>query len=230
MNLKEAVLSKRALSILAAAAVLAAASILYSTGWADKIGSRAELQKIVEALGPIGPLAIIGFMAAAIIFSPIPSAPIAMAAGALYGPLLGGAYVVAGAELGAIVAFLIARFLAYDLVRSWGAARQVLEHLEQTRSQNWLAAVVFASRLVPFISFDAVSYAAGLTPITFWRFAFATLLGITPISFLLAYGGEALANNIAVSPLLTVLALGGVTAVPLLAASIWKRFKGRTDS
>jgi uncharacterized membrane protein YdjX (TVP38/TMEM64 family) len=43
-----------------------------------------------------------------------------------------------------------------------------------------------------FISFDAVSYAAGLTPLAFWQFMVATLVGMIPISFLLAYFGEEL--------------------------------------
>jgi hypothetical protein len=34
----------------------------------------------------------------------------------------------------------------------------MLERLRRSRSQLWLMAIVFASRLVPFISFDAVSY------------------------------------------------------------------------
>jgi uncharacterized membrane protein YdjX (TVP38/TMEM64 family) len=38
--------------------------------------------------------------------------------------------------------------------------------------------IVFVSRLLPFISFDIVSYAAGLTRLAMWRFAVATLAGI----------------------------------------------------
>jgi uncharacterized membrane protein YdjX (TVP38/TMEM64 family) len=39
-----------------------------------------------------------------------------------------------------------------------------MSNLSRERSQIWLMAVVFVSRLLPFISFDAISYAAGLTP------------------------------------------------------------------
>lgn len=38
-------------------------------------------------------------------------------------------------------------------------------------SQNKLTAIVLVARLLPFVSFDLVSYAAGLTALNAWRFA-----------------------------------------------------------
>jgi uncharacterized membrane protein YdjX (TVP38/TMEM64 family) len=48
---------------------------------------------------------------------------------------------------------------------------------------------------LPFISFDLISYAAGVTSLSFWRFAIATLVGIIPTSFLLAHFGSELASS-----------------------------------
>ena len=45
-------------------------------------------------------------------------------------------------------------------------------------SQNALMGIVFVSRLLPFLSFDIVSYGAGLTTLSAWRFALATLAGL----------------------------------------------------
>lgn len=78
-----------------------------------------------------------------------------------------------------------------------------------------LMAIVFASRLVPFISFDAVSYAAGLTPLAFWRFAVATLAGVIPISFAFAHFGEALVSLEPKWAVFIALAVGGITLVPI---------------
>lgn len=149
------------------------------------------LHNLVAGLGSWGPVLIIGLVSGAIVFTPIPSAPIAVAAGAAYGPLWGTFYIVIGAELGAITAFWLARWLGYGAVRRWWpAAASVLDRLGEKRSQLWLTAVVFGSRLVPFISFDAVSYAAGLTPLSFWRFAVATFAGVLPISFALHFSAS----------------------------------------
>lgn len=195
------------------------------TGWLERLTDQEALRRTVEGLGIFGPVAIVLLLALAIVFSPIPSAPIGIAAGAAYGAAWGTALTIAGSCLGAVTAFLIARFLAYDAVRRWEPVRRPLEWLERGRSQNWLMAAVFLTRLMPFLSFDAISYAAGLTPLRFWRFALATVAGVTPISFLLAYGGEAAIGG--GNPLLMLLAFGGITGIPIAARLLWVRWKGR---
>jgi uncharacterized membrane protein YdjX (TVP38/TMEM64 family) len=46
---------------------------------------------------------------------------------------------------------------------------------------------IFVLRLVPGVSFDVVSYAAGLTGVGFAPFVAATALGVTPQAFLYAW-------------------------------------------
>lgn len=152
-----------------------------------------QLNVLVARIGNWGPILIIILMATAIVLSPLPSAPIALTAGAMYGHTWGTFYVIIGAELGAIVAFAIARWFAHDFV-----ARNFKGRIGRSflGSQNSLTLIVFLSRLVPFISFDLVSYVAGLTKITTARFAIATLAGILPASFFLAhFGGELSSRN-----------------------------------
>lgn len=145
-----------------------------------------KIQGLIGDAGIYGPLLVMAIMAAAIVFSPLPSAPITLAAGAAYGHTWGTVYVLVGAEGGAIAAFLIARVCGREFVR-----RLVGDKLPQTRvnTQNGLTAVVFVTRLLPFMSFDAVSYAAGLTRLTAVRFAAATLAGMIPATFLLTHFG-----------------------------------------
>lgn len=57
--------------------------------------------------------------------------------------------------------------------------------------------MVFTSRLMPFVSLDMISYAAGLSRHLAWRFSLATLAGIVPASVLLAnFGGEAASGDL----------------------------------
>ena len=65
----------------------------------------------VMAAGIWGPILVVGLMTIAIVATPIPSAPIALAAGAAYGHTVGTVYIVLGAEFGALAAFVLARFL-----------------------------------------------------------------------------------------------------------------------
>lgn len=198
------------------AVFLATVLILWRTGMLDRLRDGEALGQAVRQLGPLGPLLIIGLMTVAIVMSPIPSAPIGLASGAVYGHYWGAIYVAIGSEVGALIAFGISRLVGYDALRTRLGARLSTGLLHRfVTSQNALMAVVFATRLMPFLSFDIISYAAGLTPLTTWRFAAATLLGIVPASFLLAHFGAELASGDWGRTGLTVLALGLITLLPV---------------
>ena len=208
---------RRGLLVLLVVFVIAGTyAVLWGTGALDRLVDGGTLKQAVLQLGPAGPLLIIALMTIAIVMSPIPSAPIALAAGAAYGHFWGTLYVAAGSEVGALVAFGISRLPGYDMVRSWLGTRPSTGILDRfIKSQNALTATVFATRLLPFLSFDVISYAAGLTPLAAWRFALATLLGIVPASFLLAHFGDELGSADLQSAVLTVLALGAFTLLPV---------------
>lgn len=91
------------LGILMLHALTATYLALHKTGAIGTILDGTALRERIEQLGTWGPLAIIAPMMLSILASPIPSAPIAMAAGAAYGHTWGTLYVVAGAEAGEVV-------------------------------------------------------------------------------------------------------------------------------
>lgn len=196
--------------------------VLWQTGSLDRILQRDVLTRTIDELGSMGPVLVIGLMTVAIVMSPIPSAPIALAAGAAYGHLWGTVYVAAGSLSGALVAFGISRYVASNFIENKLKRRTAAGMLDRfMKSQNALMATVFASRLMPFLSFDIISYAAGLTPLATWRFAVATVAGIIPASFLLAHFGEELASADLRRIGVTVLVLGFATAVPLVAKRLF---------
>jgi uncharacterized membrane protein YdjX (TVP38/TMEM64 family) len=204
-------------------ALLAAAYwLLHETGAMAIIMNRAELHDHIKQLGAWGPLLVIGLMVLAILVSPIPSAPIALAAGAAYGHVWGTFYVLLGAEIGALAAFGLARWLGGETLRRWFGDRLSVGLLG---SQNALTGIVLVSRLLPFVSFDIISYAAGLTPLSFLRFAIATLIGVMPASFLLAYFGGEMATGESDRIMISVLALGAITLVPLAVKIVRDRLR-----
>jgi uncharacterized membrane protein YdjX (TVP38/TMEM64 family) len=198
--------------------------LIVALAWRDAFGldidlpQREDFQRWIDAAGLLGPVVVVALMAAAIVASPLPSAPVALAAGAAYGHTYGTMLVVLGAELGAVTAFLLARGLGRPFVE---------RHIGQKLgggflgSQNTLTFLVFGSRLLPFLSFDMISYAAGLSKLHFWRFSIATLAGIIPASFLLAHLGSEAMNGDVRTASWTAAALGGFTALSLVFA-IWR--------
>jgi uncharacterized membrane protein YdjX (TVP38/TMEM64 family) len=183
------------------------------------------LKALVDRAGVWGPLVIIGLMIVSVVASPIPSAPIAMAAGAAYGHLWGTVQIVLGAELGALIAFCIARALGRDAVRRMFGERADAGLLG---SQNALMGAVFASRLMPFVSFDMISYAAGLSCLRPWRFAVATFAGIVPASFALVYLGAQIAGADMRLALWAALGLGLITGAPALWIALRRKAKKKT--
>lgn len=212
--------AKIALGGLAAAVLAGLYWQLHESGMLAAMLRADVLHARVVELGPWGPALIALLMMLAILISPIPSAPIALAAGAAYGHTWGTLYVLIGAEAGAVGAFALARFAGQATVHRWFGDRL---SAGLVGSQNTLMGIVFFSRLLPFVSFDIVSYAAGLTVLSFWRFAVATLAGIVPTSFLLTHFGKEAAGGEASNLLLSVLLLGCLTAIPFLVKLIRDR-------
>ena len=205
----------------AAAIVLAAAALSLGplSGLVENlIGER--ISAWVGSAGAWGPTIIIALMTVAIVATPIPSAPIALAAGAAYGHTIGTIYIVIGAELGAMVAFVLARFLGREVLTKWLGDKVDRSWLG---SQNALTFTVFASRLMPFISFDIVSYVAGLSCLHFWRFAVATLAGIIPASFVLAHFGDEAVSGEIDRAAWAAIGLGVLTLTPLIVMAIRER-------
>ncbi|NIP58859.1 MAG: TVP38/TMEM64 family protein [Gemmatimonadetes bacterium] len=173
------------------------------------------VQALLDGLGPWGPVALVGAMAAAIVFSPVPSAPLSLAAGALYGHMWGTIYALVGAEIGALIAFGIARALGRPFVARIVPGDLLDDERWSGHSEWLLAGTVLVSRLFPFISFDAVSYLAGLTRLRLSLFAGATFIGMIPMTFLFSHLGGAMTADEEPLRLLNLLALLG------LAGLIW---------
>ena len=92
-------------------------------------------------------------------------------------------------------------------------------------SQNGLMLAIFIFRLIPFISFDIISYVAGLTAISWWRFILATVAGVIPVSFLLAHFGKEMVGGGTRETIITILVLGLLTAIPVIVARRRQKLK-----
>jgi len=156
-----------------------------------------RIEEWLDEAGGFAPLLFVTLTGTAVVVSPIPTLPLDIAAGAFFGPLLGGIYAVGGALLGALVSFLIARFLGRGLLE-----RLIGGHINfcSECSDKLLTRIVFLSRLIPFVSFDVVSYGAGLTKISVGKFALATGIGMAPPTFVFTYFGSV----VSVGPAVTI--------------------------
>ncbi|MFC1721126.1 TVP38/TMEM64 family protein [Patescibacteria group bacterium] len=154
-----------------------------------------QMENYVLSVGPWGPFVYILMMTIAIVISPIPSSPLAIFAGTVFGTWWGGLWTLIGAIIGAMIAFYIARIFGRPMVLKFISEKKIAK-IEKRFSEGNLIITVFLLRLLPLPFFDAVSYAAGLTHISVRGFVGATVIGLMPLSFLFSYAGELLSENI----------------------------------
>lgn len=153
----------------------------------------------------------------------LPGSVITLAGGALFGPILGTFYNLTGATLGAVLAFLISRYLASDWVadKAGGKVKQLINGVE---GEGWRF-VAFV-RLVPLFPFNLLNYALGLTKIRFLHYLIATYAFMLPGAFAYTWlgyagrealgGGEGLIQKI----LIAVALLAIVAFLPRLIANV----------
>ena len=94
---------------------------------------------------------------------------------------------------GAAMCFWIARILGRDVVEricTKGALLSIEEFFAKYGKR-----CILVARLLPFISFDIVSYAAGLTAMDFWGFFLATGVGQLPACVVYSYVGGMLTGG-----------------------------------
>ena len=202
--------------------VLAILSGLYltttDTGFVEMFSRPEELAATLRQQGGYGAAIIIGLMSMAVVLNPLPSAPVALASGAVYGHTWGTVYVVLGAQIGATIAFIIARLAGRDVVSRMVGSKNFPDWVG---TQNAMTIAVLVARLVPFISFDLASYGAGLTPLKLWRFSAATFIGLLPASFLLAHLGSEMTEADSELILTISVVLGVVVLIPVVL--VWWR-------
>lgn len=169
-----------------------------------------DVAATIRRQGAAAPLALIGLMIIAVVVPPLPSVPLDIAAGAVFGIVWGVTWVLIGAEIAAIIAFLIARRLGRSRLEH-RLDPHLLARVDAAVEQHGMLALLVL-RLVPTFHFDLVSYAAGLTAMSLSRFAIATLVGMTPpVIAIVAVGDQLDAHPsvaIAIFGALVVLALG----------------------
>jgi uncharacterized membrane protein YdjX (TVP38/TMEM64 family) len=147
----------------------------------------AMLTAWVDAAGPAGPLLFILVYALTTVFL-LPGSILTLLGGALFGPLWGTLYNLAGSTLGAGLAFLVARYLAADWVQARN--RGLLDRLVRGVDAEGWRFVAFV-RLVPLFPFFLMNYALGVTRIRFLAYLLTTAICMAPPAFAFTWLGYA---------------------------------------
>jgi|GEM_PF-1884671 len=172
----------------------------------------------INEFGALGPIVYIALLASAVIFTPLPSVPLNIAGGVAFGLLEGTLYTMIGGIIGATVNFHVARWLGRRFVeRKLGAKAMAQIDALADRMGGKL---IFFTRLIPLFNFDWVSYAAGLTQLTFKRYIIASIFGMLLPVIGIVYVGDVLLTHPGRSALVFG-ALVAWSATPPVVFLIW---------
>ncbi|VEG54689.1 integral membrane protein [Mycolicibacterium aurum] len=183
------------------AALMAAIVILVAVAILVPLPSALQLRDWATSVGPWFPLAFFAAHVVVTVF-PFPRTAFTLAAGLLFGPLLGIPIAVAASTLSAVIALVLVRTAGWQVSRLVHHPR-VDAVDKRLRERGW--PVVLATRMIPAVPFSVLNYAAGASSVRVLPYTLATLAGVLPGTAAIVILGDALTGR--VSPLLLVVSL-----------------------
>jgi len=157
--------------------------------WRGMFRDSRELAEWLLSFGAWAVLISIIVMIIQTIATPVPLFLVAGANGFIFGVAWGIVITLVGALLGATVAFYLARVIARDYF-----SKRLSRYLPQVdeMSKKSGAKVIFLARLVPILPSSVISYAAGLSKVSFGGFFVASVLGKLPEIIVYTFLGHSL--------------------------------------
>jgi len=143
-------------------------------GWADSHGATAPVVYLMIRL--IGAIAL------------VPGSVMAIGSGIVFGPVLGAIYNLIGSTIGAVAAFLVARFIAADWLNHRFGRSPRLQRLMQAVEVSGWRFVAFV-RLVPLFPYNVLNYALGLTRIPLAQYTVTSIICMIPGDIAYVYLG-----------------------------------------
>lgn len=184
-----------------------------------------EFQIWVRGLGPLGYVVYALAYAACVVFF-VPASILTLGAGALYGLVGGVGVVLVGANLGAILSFLLARTFLRERIEKMTAGNPRFKALDRAIAKDG-AKIVLLVRLAPIFPFTYSNYAFGLTGVRSAPYMLASLVGMLPGTIGYVYVGTAAAHAATgtspASTALNVLGAAATMAVTIFVARLATR-------
>ena len=147
----------------------------------------------IQQLGAVGVLTFILLYAiAAVAF--VPGSLLTLGAGFVYGVVQGSVYVLIGASLGAVLAFLVGRYVARDWVARKIQQNSKFRAIDEAVGREGFK-IVLLTRLSPVFPFNLLNYAFGITGVSLRDYTLGCV-GMLPGTVLYVYLGS-LAGDLA---------------------------------
>ncbi len=199
-------------------------------GDAAKLLSSMDVEKVAAYIRGYGVYAVLisfSLMVFQSVAAPLPAFLITFANAAIWGWWRGAILSWSSAMVGAALCFFIARILGRDAVEKL-TGKFALESVD-VFFERYGKNTILICRLLPFVSFDFVSYAASLTSMSFASFMIATGIGQLPATIVYSYVGGMLTGS--VKTVVTVLLiLFAIFALVFMAKKMYNEKHGQAPA
>jgi uncharacterized membrane protein YdjX (TVP38/TMEM64 family) len=193
--------------------------VLVTVGGVYLLGgiNQQQLQLWLQKMGIWAPIIYVLIYAIATMCI-LPSTPLNLSGGAIFGSTWGTVWTSIAAILAAVLSFGFSRTIGRNLVEQKLAGKW--QSIDREMQQGGFF-YMFAIRLLPLIPYGIVNFAAGLTAIKFRDYFLGTLLGTVPgiLPFVMMGAGLTALKQGNVLPILVALALIGM----LIGTATWYR-------
>ncbi|MBR1418969.1 MAG: TVP38/TMEM64 family protein [Synergistaceae bacterium] len=150
-------------------------------GWADSFMEvLPELKALVAASKFKAALIYVIATALGCVLLALPGAAFAVLAGLIFDPVTGTLLCLVAATLGAVLAFLAARYFIKDAVRPWLEKNYLLKKFLFDDVNKSGVILLMITRLVPLFPYNLQNFAYGLTDIKLWPYTLYTFIFMTP--------------------------------------------------
>ncbi len=167
-------------------------------GWSEYIGNINNLKKLDEMVENNLPVALALYMGLTIVGCvalALPGITFAIAAGLLFGPLLGTIACSVATTIGAMLAFIAGRFFLKDSIKPAAMKNKYLKKWLFDESGNNEIFILMITRLVPLFPYNLQNFAYGVTDIKFMTYSVCSLLFMLPGTAMYTVGTAGLADK-----------------------------------
>lgn len=156
--------------------------------WDQNMLTSDGVSQLVGSHPLLAPVVFVALYALAMLFM-LPTLPLNIGAGFLWGAEFGSLYALLGSTLGAVLAFVFAR-TAFGQPFARGFQSKLLQRLNADMHKSPWKVVAFV-RLNPAVPTSVVNFLLGLTSLRLWTYAWGTFVFSAPLCYVFSYLGQA---------------------------------------
>lgn len=195
--------------------------------WSSYVTNSNNLRALVNFVNKnyiISVLLYLGFTIIGSSLLALPGLTFAIVASGLFGPWTGSLYCLIGATMGAVVSFLLSRYLLKDSVEGLVRKNKKLYNIIFQADLEKEMLVLMITRLLPIFPFNLQNFAYGISNISIGKYTIGTFLFMVPGIIIFSVGTEGVINRESRSAMLFI-ALLTISLMMVMGIYLYEKYK-----